>query len=45
MDYKDIDKVIESQVKFVKDNSNSVNNRIQILNSLCFIDINNEFKI
>ena len=32
MDFKDIDKVIESQVKFVKDNSNSVNNRIQILN-------------
>ena len=34
MNYKDIDKVIESQVKFVKDNSNSVSNRIQILNSL-----------
>ena len=45
MDYKDIDKVIESQVKFIKENSNSVNNRIQILNSL-FISIKqNESKI
>ena len=45
MDYKDIDKVIESQVKFVKDNSNSVSNRIQILNSLLISIKNNESKI
>ncbi len=45
MDYKDIDKVIESQVKFVKDNSNSVSNRIQILNSLLISIKHNESKI
>ena len=45
MDYKDIDKVIESQVKFVKDNSNSVSNRIQILNSLLMSIKHNESKI
>ena len=45
MDFKDIDKVIESQVKFVKDNSNSVSNRIQILNSLLISIKHNESKI
>ena len=45
MDYKDIDKVIESQVKFIKENSNSVNNRIQILNSLLISIKQNESKI
>ena len=45
MDYKDIDKVIESQVKFVKDNSNSVSHRIQILNSLLITIKHNESKI
>ena len=45
MDFKDIDKVIESQVKFVKDNSNSVSNRIQILNSLLISIKQNESKI
>ena len=45
MDYKDIDKVIESQVKFVKDNSNSVSNRIQILNSLLISIKHNESRI
>ena len=33
MHYKDIDKVIISQEKFARENSNSVSNRIQILNS------------
>ncbi len=45
MNYKDIDKVIESQVKFIKENSNSVNNRIQILNSLLISIKQNESKI
>ena len=45
MDYKDIDKVIESQVKFVKENSNSVDYRIQILNSLLDSIKENESKI
>ena len=36
MDYKDLDTVIESQVKFVKENSNSISNRVNILNSLFF---------
>ena len=34
MEYKEIDYIINSQVKFNKSNSNSVNYRIQILNSL-----------
>ena len=43
MEYKEIDNIINSQVKFNKSNSNSVNYRIQILNSLLkSIDINEE---
>ena len=34
MKYKEIDYIINSQIKFTKTNSNSVNYRIQILNSL-----------
>ena len=34
MEYKEIDYIINSQIKFTKTNSNSVNYRIQILNSL-----------
>ena len=45
MDYKDLDTVIESQVKFVKENSNSVSNRVNILNSLLLAIKHNESKI
>ena len=45
MHYKDIDKVIISQEKFVRENSNSVSNRIQILNSLLISIKHNESKI
>jgi len=45
MDYKYIDKVIESQVEFVKANSNSTYYRIQILNSLLLSIKQNESKI
>ena len=42
MDYKDLDTVIESQVKFVKENSNSISNRVNILNSLLLSSIMNQ---
>ena len=45
MDYKDLDTVIESQVKFVKENSNSISNRVNILNSLLLAIKHNESKI
>ena len=45
MDYKEIDNIINSQVKFNKSNSNSVNYRIQILNSLLKSIDRNEGKI
>ena len=45
MEYKEIDNIINSQVKFNKSNSNSVNYRIQILNSLLKSIDRNEEKI
>ena len=45
MEYKEIDYIINSQIKFTKTNSNSVNYRIQILNSLLKAISKNEFKI
>ena len=45
MEYKEIDYIINSQIKFTKTNSNSVNYRIQILNSLLKTISKNEFKI
>ena len=45
MEYKEIDNIINSQVKFNKSNSNSVNYRIQILNSLLKSIDKNEEKI
>ena len=45
MEYKEIDNIINSQIKFTKTNSNSVNYRIQILNSLLKTISKNEFKI
>ena len=45
MEYKLIDNIINSQVKFTKSNSNSVNYRIQILNSLLKSIDKNEEKI
>ena len=45
MGYKEIDYIINSQIKFAKTNSNSVNYRIQILNSLLKTISKNEFKI
>ena len=45
MDYKDLDTVIESQVKFVKENSNSISNRVNILNSLLISIKHNESRI
>ena len=45
MDYKDLDTVIESQVKFVKENSNSISNRVNLLNSLLLAIKHNESKI
>ncbi len=45
MEYKEIDYIINSQVKFNKSNSNSVNYRIQILNSLLKSIDRNEEKI
>lgn len=45
MGYKEIDYIINSQIKFAKTNSNSVNYRIQILNSLLKTISTNESKI
>ena len=45
MEYKVIDNIINSQVNFTKSNSNSVNYRIQILNSLLKSIDKNEEKI
>ena len=45
MTYKEIDYIINSQIKFTKTNSNSVNYRIQILNSLLKTISKNESKI
>jgi len=45
MKYKEIDYIINSQIKFTKTNSNSVNYRIQILNSLLKTISKNESKI
>ena len=45
MEHKEIDNIINSQIKFNKSNSNSVNYRIQILNSLLKSIEQNEEKI
>ena len=45
MTYKEIDYIINSQIKLTKTNSNSVNYRIQILNSLLKTISKNESKI
>ena len=45
MEHKEIDNIINSQIKFNKSNSNSVNYRIQILNSLLKSIEKNEEKI
>ena len=45
MERKEIDKIINSQIEFNKTNSNSVNYRIQILNSLLNTINKNEDKI
>ena len=45
MEHKEIDNIINSQIKFNKSNSNSVNYRIQILNSLLKSIEENEEKI
>ena len=45
MERKEIDKIINSQIEFNKTNSNSVNYRIQILNSLLYTINKNEDKI
>ena len=45
MEYKEIDNIINSQINFNKSNSNSVNYRIQILNSLLSCIDKNEEKI
>ena len=45
MEYKEIDNIINSQINFNKSNSNSVNYRIQILNSLLSCISKNEDKI
>ncbi len=45
MEHKEIDKIINSQIDLNKNNSNSVNYRIQILNSLLSAINSNEVKI